>query len=71
MSIDKRLDLLIRALEVLGNGFLSRGGSDVTSWDDCGECGRADWKGHKPECSIGRLIDDIRDEVGKSNNLAH
>lgn len=61
---ERRLGLLKKVLEVLGDGFMSRGGSDYTAWDECHECGKADWDGHKPDCAVGKLVDEVRKEVG-------
>jgi len=51
------LDAACRAAaEVIGDGFLRSGGTDETSWDECGQCGRPDWQGHRPDCRMAELV---------------
>lgn len=54
-------DVEQRLLDELGYGFLSRsGGTDVTSWDCCHRCGRADWDGHKADCSFAKALEAFK-----------
>ena len=40
------------ARDLLGDGFHREGGTKLTSWDVCGECGADDWAGHRDDCRM-------------------
>lgn len=67
-EVDRLHKVLTEAAGVIGDGFHRSGGTDVTSWDECVECGRPDWKGHAPACPMGGLITDIKKALKKSGS---
>ena len=56
----KLLSICEQLLNVLGDGFLRSGGSETTTWDVCGTCGQADWRGHKGNCELNKLLAEAR-----------
>lgn len=50
-------DALKAALVVINSiEFGGEGGTDCTGWGVCPECSRADFRGHKDDCAIAKVI---------------
>jgi len=61
----KNLEEALKATMVVINGceFSERGGSEVTEWGICPECGGADWKGHREDCTILKVMSQAREAL--------
>ena len=59
-SEQELLSICKQLLDVLGDGFLRSGGSETTSWDVCGTCGRSDWRDHSENCELNKLLAEAR-----------
>jgi hypothetical protein len=68
--IDRSIAAMKGSLELIGLGFDGRGGSDLTEWDVCTECGNAEWRGHKETCSKPKRIDDIELSIKELQGLS-
>lgn len=45
------------------NNAWAIGGTEVTSWDVCTGCGRADWEGHTGDCSVVTTISELQSSL--------
>lgn len=48
----------------------SPGGSEATGWDVCNGCGRPDWKAHKEDCPIEKVLaglQQLEEVLGKES----
>lgn len=53
---DEAIEIISELLKILDGGFTRSSGTETTGWDECAECGKADWEGHREDCRLAAVI---------------